>query len=85
MASPTPESIGSKRKRSPIDDVVTRPPPIHAGNVTPINYMLKARTEKLRLIEGDSETFGDILGMIDDYEGMFCELPKCMLSSLCSP
>jgi hypothetical protein len=68
MASPAPETIGSKRKRSPIDDVVTRSAPVHQGNL-PINYMMKAKSEKLRLIEGDSETFGDILGVIDDYEG----------------
>ena len=32
---------------------------------------MKAKSEKLRLIEGDKETFGDVLGMIDDYEGMY--------------
>jgi hypothetical protein len=71
MASPAAESSGPKRKRSPIDDTITRPPPVmHAGAVTQINYLVKAKYEKLRLIEGDSETFGDILGMIDDYEGV---------------
>lgn len=76
MASPAPDSIGMKRKRSPIDDVVTRPTPTHHGNL-PINYVMKAKAEKLRLIEGDSETFGDILGMIDDYEGIthLCSTP----------
>lgn len=34
-----------------------------------INYLSKARAEKLRLIDGDSETFGDVLSLIDDYEG----------------
>ena len=38
------------------------------ANVTHINYLMKARGERLRLIEGDSETFADVLGMIDDYE-----------------
>ena len=48
------------------------PPALHAASnsVTQINYLAKARAEKLRLIEGDSESFGDILGMIDDYEGV---------------
>ena len=40
-----------------------------AGVVTQINYLAKAVNEKLRLIEGDSETFGDVLSLIDDYEG----------------
>jgi hypothetical protein len=40
------------------------------ATVTQINYLVKARSERLRLIEGDAETFGDVLGMIDDYEGM---------------
>jgi hypothetical protein len=42
-----------------------------AGNVTQINYLVRAKAERLGLIEGDGETFGDVLGMIDDYEGMF--------------
>lgn len=40
------------------------------GNVTQINYLVKARSEKTRLIEGDSETFNSILSLIDDYEGV---------------
>lgn len=73
MESPNPKSEPSaKRKRTPIPDSAAPPPSIHANpsNVTQINYLAKARSEKLRLIEGDSETFGDVLGMIDDYEGM---------------
>jgi len=74
MESPNPESSrGAKRKGSPsLDDANPRPatgPTIHPGNVTQINYLMKAKSEKLRLIEGDAETFGDVLGMIDDYEG----------------
>ncbi|KAH6667546.1 hypothetical protein B0J14DRAFT_447535, partial [Halenospora varia] len=38
--------------------------------VTQINYLVKARSERLGLIEGDAETFGEVLGMIDDYEGV---------------
>lgn len=79
MSSPGPEAIGAKRKRSPVDDAVTRPPPnVHAGisptPVTQINYLMKAKNERLRLIEGDMDTFGDVLGMIDDYEGEFLGL-----------
>jgi hypothetical protein len=67
-----------KRKRSPGPLPEEGRPP-HPGpgtasmtpaTVTQINYLVKARSERLRLIEGDAETFGDVLGMIDDYEGM---------------
>jgi hypothetical protein len=36
-----------------------------------INYLVRVKGGRLRLVEGDNETFGDVLGMIDDYEGMF--------------
>jgi hypothetical protein len=41
------------------------------NNLPQINYLVKAsgEFERLRLIEGDPETFRDVLGMIDDYEG----------------
>lgn len=42
-----------------------------SANVTQINYLMKARDERLKLIEGDPETFTDVLGMLDDYEGWF--------------
>jgi len=42
---------------------------IHSDNVTQINYLVKARNDKMKLIEGDSETFSDVLNLIDDYEG----------------
>lgn len=67
------ENAALKRKRSPTNDEAGRPsgpPAIHAGNVTQINYLVKARAEKLGLIEGDAETFRDVLGMIDEYEGV---------------
>lgn len=38
-------------------------------NAPQTNYLTKARNGKLPLIEGDSEEFGNILSMIDDYEG----------------
>lgn len=34
-----------------------------------INYLIKAPAEKVRVIEGNSDTFGDILDLIDEYEG----------------
>lgn len=85
MESPNQETGAIKRKRSPSDDAPARQLPHSHGmgmgvggtvgvgpgpaSVTQINYLIKARSEKLRLIEGDSETFADMLGMIDDYEG----------------
>jgi hypothetical protein len=30
---------------------------------------MKARSDRMKLVEGDSETFGDVLALIDDYEG----------------
>jgi hypothetical protein len=85
MESPNPESGAIKRKRSPVDDAgaprqIPHPPMGHAiggggaiatgpAAVTQINYLMKARIDRLRLIEGDSETFADVLRMIDDYEG----------------
>jgi hypothetical protein len=68
------ENLGLKRKRSPINDeppAVRQGPPLpQGGMVTPINYLIKARPEKLKLIEGDAGTFGDVLEMIDNYEGL---------------
>jgi len=79
MESPNLEQQpGLKRKRSPVPGAVAdegRPVaaagggPKGVGNVTQINYLVRAKAERLRLIEGDGETFGDVLGMIDDYEG----------------
>jgi hypothetical protein len=75
MDSSAPEAGAPKRKRSPVEEATARPPPpppstaAHPGNVTPINYLVRAKPGRLRLIEGDSEMFGDILGTIDDYEG----------------
>ena len=80
MESPnSDQTAGLKRKRSPVlgdsaeggrAAAAAGAPPKGIGNVPQINYLVKAKAERLRLIEGDSETFGDVLGMIDDYEGM---------------
>jgi hypothetical protein len=74
MESPNPDP-GLKRKRSPVDEVPARhghgPASSATPSVTAINYLVKARgdQERLRLIEGDAETFKDVLSAIDDYEG----------------
>lgn len=83
MESPNSEQQpGLKRKRSPVPGgageegwpvIATAggaAPKTSVGNVTQINYLVRAKAERLRFIEGDGETFGDVLGMIDDYEGM---------------
>jgi hypothetical protein len=83
MDSPLSEQqAGLKRKRSPAPGVAEEvrtgasagPSAGGAkgtGNLAQINYLVRAKGDRLRLIEGDNETFGDVLGMIDDYEGMF--------------
>ena len=78
MESPNADQ-SLKRKRSPNtqEDARLHPPATTIignatpGNVTQINYLFKARSEKLGLVQGDTETFGDVLGMIDEYEGMY--------------
>ncbi|KAL2074256.1 hypothetical protein VTL71DRAFT_8034 [Oculimacula yallundae] len=62
---------GQKRKRTPpIDEGGRQSAPPSAGNQAQINYLMRAKADRLKLIEGDSETFSDVLGMIDDYEGV---------------
>lgn len=70
MDSPAPsipDASTLKRKRTP--NPMEDRPAVHSSNVTQISYLMKTKSERLRLIEGDSESFSDILGMIDDYEG----------------
>jgi hypothetical protein len=82
MESPNSEQqAGLKRKRSPVPGGAEEGRAAGAGGsasaakgigyVTQINYLSRAKAERMRLIEGDGETFGDVLGMIDAYEGMF--------------
>lgn len=35
-----------------------------------INFLPRSNLDRLALIQGESDTFGDILGLIADYEGM---------------
>jgi hypothetical protein len=39
------------------------------GNSVPINYLSKSLAVKLKLIQGDGDTFSDVLGLINEYEG----------------
>jgi len=80
------EATGIKRKRTPDSSTsshqsqsqsqITQAPrlgePVGSGAVTQINYLVPSKNKQLlKLIEGDSETFADVLGMLDDYEGIF--------------
>ncbi|KAH8654490.1 hypothetical protein BGZ60DRAFT_155178 [Tricladium varicosporioides] len=71
MESPNHHDTGAlKRKRSPVPGIGDEMRGSTGTSVTQINYLVKARSERLGLIEGDAETFGEVLGMIDDYEGV---------------
>ncbi|KAI3327167.1 hypothetical protein HD806DRAFT_520114 [Xylariaceae sp. AK1471] len=67
-----------KRKRDIADDNgsqvhadrIPQPPPPQSGNSVPINYLSKSLALKLKLIQGDGDTFSDVLGLINEYEGV---------------
>lgn len=40
------------------------------GNSSHINYLSKSTNGKIDLIQGDADTFADVLGLINSYEGM---------------
>jgi hypothetical protein len=42
---------------------------VRKGNGAPINYLSRASTSKLSLVQGGPETFSDVISLIDDYEG----------------
>lgn len=69
MDSSTPESslTGTKRKHSPSAEE----PRSSAPAVTPIKYFVAPKGERLKVIQGDAETFSDVLAQLDAYEGMF--------------
>jgi hypothetical protein len=73
MEHSVPEAPGLKRKRTPNPAEESRKPTAGMGqaNLTQISYLMRAKSERLRLIEGDNETFSEVLGMLDDYEGVF--------------
>ncbi|KAI1378919.1 hypothetical protein F4677DRAFT_352622 [Hypoxylon crocopeplum] len=39
-------------------------------NIAPINYLSKAHSVKLKLIQGDGDTFSDVLTLVNEYEGV---------------
>ncbi|KAI1263384.1 hypothetical protein F5Y18DRAFT_127176 [Xylariaceae sp. FL1019] len=61
-----------KRKRDIAEDHPDRipQPPPPSGNNVPINYLTKAQAARLKLIQGDGDTFSDVLGLITEYEGV---------------
>lgn len=40
------------------------------GDAGFINYLPRTNAEPLDLLQGDTDTFGDIVGLIGEYEGM---------------
>ncbi|KAI1178847.1 hypothetical protein F4777DRAFT_535871 [Nemania sp. FL0916] len=76
MAHPL-EADQHKRKRdatddgsSQIHDRIPQPPPPQSGNAVPINYLSRSLAGKLRLVQGDSDSFSEVLGLINEYEGV---------------
>ncbi|KAI1392180.1 uncharacterized protein F4822DRAFT_389870 [Hypoxylon trugodes] len=74
-----PDTDQHKRKRdisddngsqAPHADRIPQPPPPQSGNIAPINYLSKAQSVKLKLIQGDSDTFSDVLTLVNEYEGV---------------
>ncbi|EEY15845.1 conserved hypothetical protein [Verticillium alfalfae VaMs.102] len=66
-----------KRKRDADDagsqnnsDRIPQPPPPQSGNSFLINYLTKSSTGRLELIPGDADTFCDVLGLLNSYEGV---------------
>ncbi|KAH7358636.1 hypothetical protein B0T11DRAFT_330403 [Plectosphaerella cucumerina] len=52
------------------DRIPQPPPPPQIGNSSYINYLSKSSSGKLDLIQGDADTFADVLGLINNYEGV---------------
>lgn len=72
---PNPDSDQHKRKRNDDDngshsDRIPQPPPPQSGHPVPINYLSKTNSVKLKLMQGDVETFSHVLTLINDYEGV---------------
>lgn len=40
-----------------------------AAKQTPINYFSRAQSGRLSLLQGDSDSFSDVLTLIGEYEG----------------
>ncbi|KAF6808639.1 C6 finger domain-containing protein [Colletotrichum sojae] len=67
-----------KRKRDADDsgsqpahsDRIPQPPPPQSGNPSIINYLSKANPGRLKLIQGEPDTFSDVLGLLNQYEGV---------------
>jgi hypothetical protein len=42
---------------------------IGTDNLAQINYLMKAKTGKMNLIDGNPKIFSDVLSLIDEYAG----------------
>ncbi|KAI0975740.1 hypothetical protein F4678DRAFT_280164 [Xylaria arbuscula] len=43
---------------------------LYFGNNIPINYLARSTGSRLKLIQADSDSFSDVLGLINEYEGV---------------
>ncbi|KAJ3475660.1 hypothetical protein NLG97_g9383 [Lecanicillium saksenae] len=74
--SQTPD-LEHKRKRSAIESgsgqhnyPSPQQNPLQQSHGGYINFLPRPNAERLALIQGDGDTFGDILNLLADYEGM---------------
>lgn len=41
-----------------------------AGSQVPINYLSRSNPTRLKLIQGETDAFSDVVALINEYEGM---------------
>jgi len=78
--APSTENEAHKRKRDITDengtqpglaaDRILQPLPPQSAKQTPINYFSRAQSGRLSLLQGDSDSFSDVLTLIGEYEGV---------------
>ncbi|KAH7018272.1 uncharacterized protein B0I36DRAFT_37292 [Microdochium trichocladiopsis] len=78
--APSSENEPHKRKRDISDesgtqsglaaDRIPQPLPPQSAKQPPINYLSRAQSGRLSLLQGDSDSFSDVLALIGEYEGV---------------
>ncbi|KAJ1324300.1 hypothetical protein MN608_10361 [Microdochium nivale] len=78
--APNSEPEPHKRKRDISDESgaqpghagerIPQPLPPQTGKQLPINYLSRAQSSRLGLLQGDGESFSDVLTLIGEYEGV---------------
>ncbi|KAH7309131.1 hypothetical protein B0I35DRAFT_93944 [Stachybotrys elegans] len=82
MAYPIPDPESNKRKRGSEDNgsqpphhpphhrqLLRQPTPVSSGSAGVLQYFPRPNLERLGLIEGEADTFADILNLMNEYEG----------------